>query len=169
MSLGKYLVPWVFSLCQLAAVRRGGSRFWGCLVTSLPYFLHLAFPANLLGPSSQAHQLVISLLKTILRKYYNILRKNYIVHLTLFIFFSTFCKHITCWRPWIDCSISVKVMWLKEFCPKFFLLHLRTDRAILKTNHHKIKFLEYFLEGKQLSRLHYERVQSDGCSSLPCW
>ena len=121
----------------------------GYLLALFCALIILACPANLLGPSSHAHQLEMSLLKTILMKYYNILRKNYIVHLTLFIFFSTFCKHITCWRPWIDCSISVKVMWLKEFCPKFFLLHLRTDRAILKTNHHKIKFLEYFLEGKQ--------------------
>ena len=45
------------------ATRRGGSHFQGCLVTSLPYFSHLASPANLLGTSSQAHQLVMSLIK----------------------------------------------------------------------------------------------------------
>ena len=50
MSLDKYLFHWVFFSewrCQLAASRKGGSRFQGCLVTSLPYFLHLASPANL--------------------------------------------------------------------------------------------------------------------------
>ena len=49
-------------LCQLAAAGRGVSRFQGCLITSLPYFSHLASPANLLGPSSQAHQLAMTLI-----------------------------------------------------------------------------------------------------------
>ena len=50
MSLGKYLFHWVFFSvwrCQLAAAHKGGSRFQGCQVTSLLYFSHLAFPANL--------------------------------------------------------------------------------------------------------------------------
>ena len=52
----------IFSVwqCQLMAAGRGGSHFQGCLVTSLPYYLHLASPTNLLGTSSQGHQLVMS-------------------------------------------------------------------------------------------------------------
>ena len=39
----------------------GGSRFQGCLVTSFAIFFTAGLPANLLGTSSQAHQLAMSL------------------------------------------------------------------------------------------------------------
>ena len=39
----------------------GGSRFQGCLVTSFAVFCTIGLPANLLGTSSQAHQLAMSL------------------------------------------------------------------------------------------------------------
>ena len=46
---------------QLVAACRGGSNFQGFLVTSLPYFSHFASLANLLGTSSQAHQLKLAM------------------------------------------------------------------------------------------------------------
>ena len=64
ISPGKYLFHWVFFSvwwCKLAAVGRGGSRFQGCL----GYLLALFF-ANLLGTSSQAHQLAMSLTLSLL-------------------------------------------------------------------------------------------------------
>ena len=39
----------------------GGSRFQGCLATSFAVFVTVGLPANLLGTSSQAHQLAMSL------------------------------------------------------------------------------------------------------------
>ena len=54
--------------CQLAAAGRGGSRFQGCLVTSFAVFFTVGLPANLLGTSSQAHQLAMSLKGQLIRE-----------------------------------------------------------------------------------------------------
>ena len=61
--VGKYFPLSTLSVwrCQLAAAGRGGSRFQGCLVTSFAVFFTVGLPANLLGTSSQAHQLAMSL------------------------------------------------------------------------------------------------------------
>ena len=68
---GKYLT-WVsiFATEYCLSVTVPVSGCWkewfplqGCLVTSLLYFSQLASPANLLGTSSQAHQLAMSLIE----------------------------------------------------------------------------------------------------------